>query len=57
MVIFSLKVTDFVFVRFRMKRTSDQHLADLEARMGLKNVKGVAVTVPLGSGVIDIEKM
>lgn len=40
-----------------MKRTSDQHLADLEARMGLKNVKGVAVTVPLGSGVLDVEKM
>lgn len=40
-----------------MKRTSDQHLADVETRMGLKNVKGVAVTVPLASGLLDVTKM
>lgn len=36
-----------------MKRTSDQHLADVETRVGLKNVKGVVVTVPIGSGAVD----
>ncbi|KAK9892770.1 hypothetical protein WA026_021960 [Henosepilachna vigintioctopunctata] len=40
----------------RMKRFSDQHLADLETRIALNTkYNGIAITVPVGGGKYGVE--
>ncbi|XP_034191155.1 uncharacterized protein LOC117609218 isoform X2 [Osmia lignaria lignaria] len=41
----------------RQRRVSDQRLAEIETIIGLENVKGKVVTVPVGFGVVDINKI
>ncbi|EFA05035.1 uncharacterized protein LOC103313383 [Tribolium castaneum] len=44
----------FAGPRYRLKRVSDAHLADLQSRIALNNkLKGVSVTMPVGGGRID----
>lgn len=41
----------------RQRRVSDQRLAEIETLMGLENVRGKVVTVPVAFGVLDPDKM
>ncbi|XP_012134575.1 uncharacterized protein LOC105661771 [Megachile rotundata] len=41
----------------RQRRVSDQRLAELETLMGLENVRGKVVTVPIAFGVLDPDKI
>ncbi|XP_076618140.1 uncharacterized protein LOC143340273 [Colletes latitarsis] len=41
----------------RRRRVSDQRLAEIETLMGLENVRGKVVTVPVAFGVLDPDKI
>lgn len=41
----------------RQRRVSDQRLAEIETLLGLANVRGKVVTVPVAFGVLDPDKM
>ncbi|XP_076162892.1 uncharacterized protein LOC143144412 [Ptiloglossa arizonensis] len=41
----------------RQRRVSDQRLAEIETLMGLENVRGKVVTVPVAFGVLDPDKI
>ncbi|XP_011297738.1 uncharacterized protein [Fopius arisanus] len=41
----------------RHKRTSDQRLAELETLIALENLRGKLVTVPVGFGKVDPDKI
>ncbi|GLH12457.1 MraZ protein [Gryllus bimaculatus] len=41
----------------RQKRVSDQRLAELETRVALNRLKGIVVTVPVGFGKVDPDKL
>ncbi|XP_029056326.1 uncharacterized protein LOC114883081 isoform X1 [Osmia bicornis bicornis] len=41
----------------RQRRVSDQRLAEIETLIGLENVKGKVVTVPVAFGVVDLNKI
>ncbi|CAH1382165.1 hypothetical protein MTP99_006095 [Tenebrio molitor] len=44
----------FAGPRYRIKRVSDAHLADLQTRIALNNkLKGISITMPVGGGRID----
>ncbi|KAJ3650710.1 hypothetical protein Zmor_016792 [Zophobas morio] len=44
----------FAGPRYRVKRVSDAHLADLQSRIALNNkIKGISITMPVGGGRID----
>lgn len=51
-----LSVQNYVVARpnlnSRVKRMSDTHIADYDARIGLQKVKGLAITLPVTGGVI-----
>ncbi|XP_017886655.1 uncharacterized protein LOC108628933 [Ceratina calcarata] len=41
----------------RQRRVSDQRLAEIETLLGLQNVRGKVVTVPVAFGVLDPDKI
>ncbi|XP_017756819.1 PREDICTED: uncharacterized protein LOC108548383 [Eufriesea mexicana] len=41
----------------RQRRVSDQRLAEIETLLGLENVKGKVVTVPVAFGMLDPDKI
>nr|XP_033190643.1 uncharacterized protein LOC117157064 [Bombus vancouverensis nearcticus] len=41
----------------RQRRVSDQRLAEIETLLGLENVRGKVVTVPVAFGVLDPDKI
>ncbi|XP_076663585.1 uncharacterized protein LOC143366402 [Andrena cerasifolii] len=41
----------------RQRRVSDQRLAEIETLMGLENVRGKVVKVPVAFGVLDPDKI
>ncbi|XP_030752984.1 uncharacterized protein LOC115880019 [Sitophilus oryzae] len=43
-------------INSRVKRVSDPHLSDLETKIGLQKLKGIAVTLPVAPG-IDFQKI
>ncbi|XP_031773363.1 uncharacterized protein LOC105735930 isoform X2 [Apis florea] len=57
----AILMPDTIYARppslLRQRRVSDQRLAEIETLLGLKNVRGKVMTVPVAFGVLDPDKI